>query len=389
MERRRIVISSAHSFMRSGRTAMDIGISLEEMREQQSDLVTLTADRPLKTSEIFVGNDYYGMASVLKRYAGVPSDVPLRALVPHGVYLSDSAVAIREVRAGYSAVLAYPEYRASVYAQTTRMASIPSASPYLYALQTISRPDSQKRAGTLLLPVHSTRFSEHDSDYERLADMCSELPQECLPVTVCVYFRDIQLGKHKPFIRKGYQVVTAGHIHDPAFLYRLAGLLTTHRYAAGNSLSSHVFYALASGCAYFDIELAMDSSDRVEAMRSDLALSDTRQREVRELRRSLGVITHVPTAEQVEIAETYLGARHLCTPEGLSEQLAWCDRLDARGRLFVSVSGDGGPVLPGPVRRLGYRSAAFLRSRRARLVGSIPKGVKGLLKRWSSSGGGR
>ncbi|MEM9702154.1 MAG: hypothetical protein AAF907_06900, partial [Planctomycetota bacterium] len=56
----------------------------------KEDLNRIAADRPLETDEYHPPNDFYGQASVLRRYAGLP-DRPLPIALEHGVRVDDGA----------------------------------------------------------------------------------------------------------------------------------------------------------------------------------------------------------------------------------------------------------------------------------------------------------
>ena len=50
----------------------------------------LCQDRELVTSEIHESNDFYGQASVLKRYAGLPLRYSLKAVLEHAPVVQDN-----------------------------------------------------------------------------------------------------------------------------------------------------------------------------------------------------------------------------------------------------------------------------------------------------------
>src|SRR5690349_4329901 len=59
--------------------------SRDEALAAQQDLDALCADRPFDPVELFRPNAYYGLARILKAYAGVREDRPLKIALPHGV----------------------------------------------------------------------------------------------------------------------------------------------------------------------------------------------------------------------------------------------------------------------------------------------------------------
>ena len=73
------------------------------------------------------------------------------------------------------------------------------------------------------------------------------MPELIRPKYVCIYWRDIQLGYHKYFLENGFEVVTAGHMYDKLFFYRLKEILLNFETVIVSELGSHVFYAHQCG----------------------------------------------------------------------------------------------------------------------------------------------
>jgi hypothetical protein len=201
-------------------------------------------DIGLLTDEVCQPNAFYGHAQVLKRAAAWTE--PLPAVVPHGVSFVPGEIWRVESRAPLSAVLCYPPYLQSAYERVTKKIVVPGGAPILYVLDQI--PEPTERRGTIFFPTHSTHHITVDGAWEGLAAKLAAIGGPLAPVTVCVYWRDVQLGRHLPFIDRGLDVVCAGHIYDEHFLYRLVSLLRMHTYAATSGLGSQVVFAAAAGC---------------------------------------------------------------------------------------------------------------------------------------------
>ncbi len=91
-------------------------------------------------------------------------------------------------------------------------------------------------------------------DYENIAIKLLKLDKKFFPITICIYWKDYLQGKHQSFIDHGFPVVSAGHIYDQNFLYRLSYLLSTYKFAASNIIGSSMFYAVHAGCSFFLIK---------------------------------------------------------------------------------------------------------------------------------------
>ncbi|MBN2839412.1 MAG: hypothetical protein JXP37_00435 [Coriobacteriia bacterium] len=335
----------------------------QRFEAEQEDLDALCAPRDWSRSEIFLSNEYYGIASVLKRYAEYDRRHPVKAVIPHGVYLNDHELADSEREAGLAAALVYPPYRSGLYRDCGRMAEIPSAAPFVYAERLLT--ESWARTGTLFFPAHSLPGLTAEMDFEGAADELRMLPARMRPVTVIMYWHDYLLGRHRPFAERGYRIVSAGHMFDPDFLLRLGHLLKTHTYAISNAIGSHVFYSVQAGCIFRLVEMPYRYVGSEEDFRLKApALTDERKAAVDSLSALFSQDVTESTTEQRQMVDYYLGLEHALQPPELRDLLEWFERLDRFGRAFLwyddgrrfQAGGTTGGFVPAGLRRLVMRS---------------------------------
>jgi hypothetical protein len=231
--------------------------TLEEVLEEQEDLESLCADRELKTKEIFQGNAYYGNDQIIKAYAGFTEEYPLKFVIPHGIVFSETHFWERELTCNLPAILCYQKDRSKAYRGRLKRAKkvIITASPFTYIPELIDKNGSIKtRRGTIFFPAHSTQNVTSEMDYDALAEKLVSLDEDYQPITVCIYWKDYNDGAYKAFENRGLRIVSAGHIFDSEFLFRLYQLCSQHEYSACNRIGSHMFYAQYAGCKHFFIE---------------------------------------------------------------------------------------------------------------------------------------
>jgi hypothetical protein len=222
-------------------------LTREEVWADQIDLERLCHDRALETVETNTSNAFYGHADILKRVAGVPSGRALSVTIPHGV--SFAGPNLTEAHSTHATGYSYQRELDDAMSQHGSRALIRGAAPFTYVPHLVSTAVDARR-GTLYFPAHSTRFTSVDAAYDAMADVLAALPAEWQPVRVCCYYMDILRGNHRPFLKRGIPVVSAGHMYDPHFLFRLWHLLSCHERAASNSHGSHTPYAIFAGCRY-------------------------------------------------------------------------------------------------------------------------------------------
>jgi hypothetical protein len=329
-------------------------LTLEETLAEQENLAWLCADRPEKTEELFNGSAFYGMARILKEYAGLPTKRSLKAVIPHGLVFSPDHIWEAEIHAALPVVLCYPAYREGVYGRRTTKLVIPSASPFLYLLELLRAHRPPARQGTIFFPSHSTHNVTAQFDFEGLADALLLLGEEYQPITVCVYWRDFNLGRHVPFQERGFRVVSAGHMFDPHFLVRFYHLCSTHQYSASNSIGSNLFYSAKSGCSFF----LMDGFDTTLVGEPEVLKRNTAEMPD-SIHSSLHRLFCTPrvqmSREQMEAVDYFLGAEHLKSSRTLRHQLYYAELLDQTRFLPRNGGRQIRLLIPPYYRRVGQR----------------------------------
>src|SRR5680860_1115551 len=304
--------------------AIDYIISSDQAWKDQQDLDSLCRDRPLETQEPFSPNAFYGFDRVLKTYC----DLPL--------------------------ILCYSPFRWHVYLRQTNKLVLPGASPFLYAKKVLEARylipcNKNENRGTLFFPAHSTHFIDTELDYRRLARAVAALPLEMRPVRVCLYWKDYLAGRAVHFQREGLEVVSAGHMFDPAVPYRLFHLCASHRFCAGNEIGSHTFYSMAAGCSYFHMQnhVPRKSADKAFPKRDTFATTAPMNRRLIPLFQNP---RRFPHPRQLWAQRYFLGSDHLLPPAELRAVFDLAEELDGS---WWSVSQPSGRrvTIPPSVRR--------------------------------------
>ena len=327
-------------------------LTLTETLSSQNDLESLCADRPLRTREAFTPNAYYGIDRILKEYAGLPRACSLKVVVPHGVVLDENFVWEAEKKALVPGVFCYPPYREPAYWAQTGKKVFLSAAPFLYLVEMLQDQPQPARQGTIFFPQHSTHHVTAETDFEGLAEELAQLGSEYQPVTVCIYWRSFNLGHHLPFEKRGMRIVSAGHMYDPAFLYRFYHLCSLHRYASSNGLGSHMFYSLKSGCSYFHFDCV-----KPHLVADDLVLNRDVSKTSPAIEAALKALFRSPqpsvVAEQLDTADYYLGAEYLRSPRELRKLLLYAELLDKAHFRARGATGSTSFSIPTWYRRSG------------------------------------
>ena len=351
-------------------------LTLEDTLASQTDLSRLCSDRPLRTNEIFAPNAYYGNDLILKEYAGLPPSYRLKVVIPHGLIMSEDFIWKAEAKAPLPAVLCYSSHRQCVYASRANKHVFHSAYPFVYLVEMLKRDPAPERRGTIFFPAHSTHHVTAQMDFEAVAEKLLRLGTQYEPVTVCIYWRDFNLGHHTAFERRGLQIVSAGHMYDPAFLFRFYHLCSIHRHASSNSIGSSLFYSVKSGCSYFCLDSGTVShiaEDHV--LKRDVSSSEPARRDA--LESLFRTPRETTTAEQMEAVDYYLGIKYLKSPLELRRQLRHAELLDKVGFFVHNRGHKTRVVVPAFYKRTVMKQAGKAVRAGRRAKGLLAKTISG------------
>jgi len=307
-------------------------ITLQEVLDEQKDLPKLCAKRGNPTIDAFHGNGYYGVADIYKTYAEVPLNKPLNGIVPHGVGFDPKWVWSGAAKANVPYIYCYPDHCQKQYKRDTNKKVILSASPFVYVMEMLKNQPKPERRGTLFLPLHSTRFVIIQQDYEELANLLLTFDEKYQPVHVCIYWRDRLLGAAKPFQSKGIPVVSAGHMFDRLFMYRLYHLFSQYQYTSSNLQSNSLLYGVKAGCTFFHTRLPFKPVASARILKRDAGNINTKH--MTKLGRAFAPRSDTTgaflweerndttTPEQKRLVDYYLGTAHLKTKKQMRHDMS-------------------------------------------------------------------
>lgn len=202
--------------------------------------------------EIYASPRYYGIGKIIKDFCGYPYFMPLPVSIQHGwcVWaIKHDAVQYASENWYWSKVIENKYSEAFNYIKTRT-----AGSPFLYLLELIgyNALPLGMRKGSIVFPAHSSKFNRAIFDYELYADLLDQLSDIYKPITVCVYHLDQEKDIAKPFLKKGFTVVSNGEsLYDEDFLLRFINNAKDKRYAFANQRTSALLYASAMGLKAF------------------------------------------------------------------------------------------------------------------------------------------
>lgn len=299
----------------------------------RSELQALCRDRQLVTPELHPSNDFYGHAHLLKRYAGIPSASSLKAAVEHGVMIRDDfweADLETELPVFLCARGLHAEdYQRRVGGRKRAFA----VGPLLhYVTQSFAGPSDRC---LLVFPAHSTHRVQARFDAQALAARIEVVGRDFNRIQICVYWKDLLEGLDRPFMERGFECVTAGHMYSPDFLPRLKALLCGSSAVLTNEVGTHVLYAtLLRKPVWIDRQPVAYTAATEQILSTDAPEFLSHPNYVR-LLELFSVLRGEVTAEQWSFVADLCGVASARSPAGLREILEQAE-VDYRRGLTIS-----------------------------------------------------
>ena len=294
------------------------------------------------SNELHPFNPFYGHDAVLKRYTGMSRRNALKATIEHGLTLDDVVPAM-DRRLSLPAYLTQSDRRASVVARVLPGVDVVAIGPlirYAEALEPAGRQTSRGRV--VLFPAHSIDTAQAEFDVVQFLDATAARRAAYDETVVCLYWRDVQLGRGRDYREAGLACTTAGHLRAPDFLFRLLEVLRSAQLVITNEPGTHLAYAVLLGVPVWlvpqHVEYAMTRRTPAEVL--EARGQPGANERVAQLRRLFDEPVQAPTEEQVAFIRELTGDHHVRAPGELREILeraqtayaAWPRRRRARLR---------------------------------------------------------
>lgn len=288
-----------------------------------------------KCSECYNGNFFYGNSCNLKNYASYRKSI--KACIEHGVYFGNYVNEKESSDSGLPAIITYSNNRKSHLRKVTNK-PIFVIGPYiyyansLYTNEEINKIKSKFGKTLLVFPSHSIDRVKAEFDIESFVKKIINFKddKEFKTVLICLYWKDIELGRDKIYKDYGFTVVTAGYREDPDFLSRLKTFINISDYTISNNVGTHIGYCIALDKPHTIIEqkteyCGVTSRDFEAAINSSVIKSSLVEKN--EVKNAFNIYNDFITDEQRVICNKYWGLDKVKNNQQLNFILNFCDDI--------------------------------------------------------------
>ncbi len=203
-------------------------------------------------NEFYPGVTYYGIGKIIKKYANFPRALPCPVGIQHGWCSTTNQhdACFLAPENWYWSQWLEAQYKQDFQGLNTRAVG----APFLYLLKTSNYNNSTNkiRKGSIVFPSHSSKYLHINCDFQEYANILKNLPDEYKPITICMYHLDQHKGLDKPFLDKGFKVVTNGNsLYEMDFLFNFIKNTRDKKYAFSNQMTSALLFASSMGLHSF------------------------------------------------------------------------------------------------------------------------------------------
>ncbi|MFV0420825.1 hypothetical protein [Oleidesulfovibrio sp.] len=204
-------------------------------------------DRELQTPEWHGSNDFYSHAAILKEYAGLPAEMPIKAAIEHSLFCSGFAWQV-DYNAQLPCMLTMGTYRFETLRRHTDKLLFSVGPIGQYAPLSATEEDiaaTREKLGKTLLVI--TPKSSHRVD---IAMDVAHIMSKVEPVAgyfdsilFCMGWKDVLLGRAEHFAPYGIPV-SAGHMYDRPFLSNLRTIFALSDASMSFMRGTHIPYSI-------------------------------------------------------------------------------------------------------------------------------------------------
>jgi glycosyltransferase involved in cell wall biosynthesis len=324
-------------------------------------LLLLCEDRTNNTNELHKPNDYYGHATILKKYCGLPKHYQIKAAIEHGPTIQDY-VWEPDINVSLPAVIFCGNNRHLILKKRTQKALF-SIGPYLHyagpALRQEELEGLKTKLGKTLVafPFHSTHWIHSEYNLEHYCATLKALGKDFDTLCVCLYWKDVERGWATVFEGNGVLCTSAGHMYDALFLPRLKNILTLADVTTSNFIGTHVGYSILMGKPHWFTETP-DLSVNYQTDNNKIHYPSDKLHLLPEFKRLIEAFSTRETditEHQRDIVDHYWGISQLKTPQQLCDLLAMTEDMYQRGPNFFMKQKN----------TLGNMAAEYLKNKQA------------------------
>lgn len=203
---------------------------------------------------MFPGGEFYGIKEILLGYAKLPRFLPLPVAIQHGWQRFATAF---EVSANPPEIWVWSPRLAGeleAFCPRSRIRIVGSVFYYLLDIMKSKLPVKTAQGSICIVP-HSSHLTKTDYSPERFVELLRKLDDDLKPVTVMLYYLDMNEHTVGVYEGAGFRVVSNGTLYDKSFLQNYISHVYDKKYCIYSELGSGVLFASELGVKLYRIDV--------------------------------------------------------------------------------------------------------------------------------------
>lgn len=266
--------------------------------------------------EFYYGNTFYGHSEIIKEYAGYKGRI--NACIEHGVYFGNTVLQEEAVNSGMNGLLTFGDKRLE---HLNGVAKVPvvAVGPYIYYTEPMLSEDKikqikRKNGKTLLVfPTHSIDRVETEFDFDSFGKEIQRVVemQKIDHVMVCLFYKDINIGRDEYYLKRGYQIVCSGYRCDPMFLRRLKTFILLSDYTMSNNIGTNIGYCISLDKPHYTYKQKLSYNAYTRMDMENVMQGNMLDQEMQEVRDAFSDVTEEITPLQRKVCDKYWGTKYI------------------------------------------------------------------------------
>jgi hypothetical protein len=304
------------------------------MKFSLNELYELSKFNPVENPDLHPYNDYYGHASILKKYLNLPADYQFKAVIEHSPAYTEkfydphmnSKIQAMFVVSSFRAAQISSRFNKTVFA----IGPYIHYAPHLLDKEALEKEKKRLGKNLLVFPAHSVTNYRLSFDVPALIQKIKQIGKDFDTIRISLGWQNILDGDAEIYIKNGFEIVTAGNIMNQMFLSRLKSIIELATMTVSNIIGTQIGYCVIWNKPHFVIKtLFQRSGSKIQfANTSDPNdFSSPGNKASKEILDAFMEIRDDITPKQREIIDRYWGMQDIKSVKDMYEILGVTEEL--------------------------------------------------------------
>lgn len=264
-----------------------------------------------------MGNECYGNLWAIRK--ATRENFHSHCMIEHGLYFGENVNREECTIDCIDTIYTYSEYRKNAILKEFSgklNKEIVLVGPYIMYVNNFKSNRAlrklKNKLGRVLLvfPSHSTPGFYTDYNENEFLSEIAEVAKNYDSVLVSLFWADVNVGRDKMYLEKGYQVVCSGTRSDRWFLSRQRDLFELADFSMSNDVGTHIGYSISMGVPHYIYNQKVVEG---EAKIDYSEMNPIIEKEFKEIKSAFNSRKPVITEEQKKIVDYYWGLSSVIT----------------------------------------------------------------------------